>query len=64
VNILLAVINFTTSPNELWFYFTTVFWGIGLLGHAFSTWGINSMLGSNWEDKKTQELVDKMSSGK
>lgn len=33
VNIILAVINFFTTPHRVWFYWITLFWGIGLISH-------------------------------
>ncbi len=34
VNVLLAVLNLTLSPNTLWFYWPLLGWGLGLAGHA------------------------------
>ena len=39
VNIMLVIINLVTSPDTLWFYWVTIFWGIGLIGHAISVYG-------------------------
>ena len=39
VNLMLVVINLVTSPNHLWFYWVTVFWGIGIIWHAISVYG-------------------------
>jgi hypothetical protein len=36
VNILLLVINLATSPDDLWFYWPLLGWGIGLTGHAYA----------------------------
>ena len=30
VNIILIVINLVTSPDSLWFYWVTIFWGVAL----------------------------------
>jgi len=59
INILLIVINLVTSPQSLWFYWVTVFWGIGILIHAWNIFGHNSLLGKDWEDKKIQKYMDK-----
>jgi len=56
VNIMLAVINLVTSPDTLWFYWVTVFWGIGLIWHAISVYG---KLGKEWEEKKIKEIMEK-----
>jgi len=34
VNLLLLIINFTTSPRHLWFQWPLMGWGIGLLFHG------------------------------
>ncbi|RZJ71208.1 2TM domain-containing protein [Flavobacterium sp.] len=36
-----------------------IFWGVGLLVHALSTFGAEMFLGSNWEAKKIREIMDK-----
>ena len=33
VNIILAIINLIFSPNEIWFWWVSLFWGIGLISH-------------------------------
>ena len=59
VNIVMIIINLVTSPNRLWFYWVSVFWGIGLIFHAYSVFGKNKMLGDEWEEKKVKEYMDK-----
>lgn len=38
---------------------TALFWGIGLVAHGASVFGKNILFGSNWEEKKIQEFMDK-----
>lgn len=45
-----------TDLNNYW---TAIFWGIGLLGHALSVFLPNFILGKDWEEKKIRELMDK-----
>ena len=53
VNIFLFAINVMTSPGSWWFVFPLFGWGIGLAIHTFDTfWG-----GSDWEDRKLEELT-------
>jgi len=40
-------------------YSTAIFWGIGLAFHAFGVFGMDILLGKNWEDRKIKELMDK-----
>jgi len=56
VNIMLVIINLVTSPDTLWFYWVTVFWGIGVIWHAISVFGKR---GKNWEEKKIKEIMEK-----
>ena len=50
----LFILNMITSPDHLWFYWPMLGWGIGILAHAISTFGI----GKDWEDKKIKQLMD------
>lgn len=59
VNVILAAFNFIHEPHNLWFYWVTIFWGIGLVSHAFSTFGPGRRMGKAWEDKKVKEYMDR-----
>jgi hypothetical protein len=60
INILLIVINLATSPKHLWFYWVTIFWGIGVLFHAAHTYLFRGkFLGKDWEEKKIKEIMEK-----
>ena len=37
VNIILIIINVLFSRGEWWFYWVTLFWGIGLVSHYLKT---------------------------
>jgi hypothetical protein len=38
VNALLIIINLSTSPDKLWFYWPLLGWGIGLAAHGFGVY--------------------------
>ena len=59
VNVVMIIINLVTNPNHLWFYWVTVFWGIGIIFHATSVFGKHRVLGDDWEEKKIKEYMDK-----
>ena len=59
VNIGLVVVNLLTSPEKLWFYWVTIFWGVGLLIHAFTTFGGKVFLGREWEEQKIKDYMEK-----
>jgi len=60
VNILLIVINLITSPDKLWFFWVTIFWGIGIVLHASRVFILKGkFLGKEWEEKKIKEIMEK-----
>jgi len=58
VNIAIFIFNMLTSPNDLWFIYPMVGWGIGLTIH-FIVVSLGGKWGSAWEDKKIKELMEK-----
>jgi len=64
VNVFLIISkSFSTGEFEdLWewqTYNTAIFWGIGILFHAFNVFGMGVLLGKDWEDRKIKELIEK-----
>lgn len=60
MNLVLLIINLITSPGSLWFYWVTVFWGIGVLIHASNTFVLKGkFLGEDWEEKKIKKIMEK-----
>jgi len=43
-----------------WFYWPLLGWGVGTAAHGFAVFGIGGFLGSDWEQKKTKDLMNKM----
>jgi hypothetical protein len=60
VNVVLITINLITSPFVIWFYWVTVFWGIGVFWHAMGVFVLNRFPGANWEKKKIEEIMGEM----
>lgn len=54
----LVFINLYTYPKYLWFVWPMLGWGFGLTMHALKTFGV----GSNWEEKQIQKILDKQNS--
>ncbi len=50
-------INYKTSWEFKWFWFSAGGWGIGLFAHAFSVFWINGFLGKSWEQRKIQQFM-------
>ena len=60
INVLLIIINLITSPGSLWFYWVTIFWGIGVLLHGLKVFVFKGkFLGEEWEKKKIKEIMEK-----
>lgn len=50
----LIVLNILTSPGYLWFFWPMIGWGLGVVAHAVTTFGI----GKDWEERKIKELME------
>ena len=60
VNIGIIIINLVKSPDNLWFYWVTIFWGIGILFHARNIFVPNSkFLGKEWREKQIKKRMKK-----
>ncbi len=57
VNTVLVVINLLMSPEYLWFIWPILGWGVGLIIHAFTTFG--NVMGKSWEERKIKEIMEK-----
>jgi hypothetical protein len=59
VNSLLFLIDITTSPDTLWFYWPLFGWGIGIVMHVVYVFGFGHWFGQDWEEKKIKEIMDR-----
>ena len=60
INIFLVVINYLTNPNEWWCYFVTIAWGIGVICHFISVFGLGGLFNDEWRENKIDEEMKKM----
>jgi sensor histidine kinase YesM len=51
----LIIVNLMTSPDDIWFYWPMLGWGIGLAAHGMSIFAI----GKRWEERKIREILEK-----
>lgn len=51
----LIIVNLTTTPDDIWFYFPMLGWGIGIAAHGMNVFAI----GKKWEEKKIREILEK-----
>lgn len=59
INAILAAFNLLHEPHNIWFYWVTIFWGIGVVIHAISVFGGQNQKVKNWEQKKVDEYMKK-----
>jgi len=59
INLGLFLLNILTTPDDLWFYWVMLAWGIGLAAHAVVVYGFSSVFGDEWEERKIREIMDK-----
>jgi len=59
INLSLFLLNILTTPDNLWFYWVMLAWGIGLTVHAVVVYGFSNVLGDEWEERKIREIMDK-----
>ncbi len=57
VNIFLVLLNLFVTPDYLWAVFPILGWGIGLVAHAVSVFGLFGIGTSAWEDRKVREFM-------
>lgn len=59
VMIFLIFINLYFTPEYLWFFWTLIGWGIGVLLHALGVFNLIPFFGKDWEQKKIDEIIKK-----
>ena len=64
VNAFLFAIDYLGGPEEWWFYWPLLGWGIGLAAHALNTFVAVRAFGADWEERKARELMEKHGSGR
>lgn len=57
-NILFLIINILSTPKQLWFYWITIFWGVGIATQAASLFWQSPKFGKKWEERKVQEYLN------
>lgn len=56
VNVILFALNAITSFGDWWFYWVTIFWGIGLLAHFLRIFVLTGKLDDNREKMIEKEM--------
>jgi Na+/melibiose symporter-like transporter len=59
VNLFLVLVNYLSDWDHKWFYWVAIFWGWGIVAHAFKVFGFLGLFGPDWEQRKIKELMEK-----
>ncbi len=54
---LLIGVNLYFMPQQIWWYWSAIFWGIGVAIHGISAFG-DGFYGTDWEFQKVNELLE------
>ena len=54
-----VLLNWAINPSFWWVVFPAVAWGVGLAAHAVSVLFEDNLFGSEWEARKTRELLER-----
>ncbi|MFS8131322.1 MAG: 2TM domain-containing protein [Candidatus Dojkabacteria bacterium] len=63
VNTLLLIVNLVTSPHSLWFYWVSLFWGIGLLIQGLNIFAFGNLL-KGLENKMLENEIESIKKNK
>lgn len=52
------VLNLLTSPNELWFFWPLIGWGVGVLFHGMKVFNYSPFMTKDWEARKMKQFME------
>lgn len=58
VNFILFALNFLTSPNDWWFLWVVLFWGIGLISHFLRVYVIGEKFLGGYREKMVEKEME------
>ena len=53
----LCVVNLMTNPDNIWFLWTALFWGIGIISHGLSAFEVFNLFNPDWEKKQIEKRL-------
>ncbi|MET4559488.1 2TM domain-containing protein [Lysinibacillus parviboronicapiens] len=59
VNIGLIIINLFSSQDGIWFIYTLLGWGIGIVVHGITVFSRGRIFGDEWEKKQLEKYMNK-----
>ena len=60
VNVILLIINLIFFEGEWWFYWVTLFWGIGLVSHFIKTFIVFDKFNEKHRESMIEKEMEKM----
>jgi len=57
-NTALLVINLMTTPENLWFIWPLLGWGIGIVMHGMKVFNYSPLFGKDWEERKIRAFME------
>ncbi|AMK14858.1 2TM domain-containing protein [Methanobrevibacter olleyae] len=60
VNLMLAILNILSSPNNWWFMWVSFFWGFGLVSHFLKTFVFYEKFDEKLRDSMIEKEIEKM----
>lgn len=54
----LYILNITVSPDYLWVVWPALGWGIGIILHAISLFGLFGVFGADWERRQFEKRMN------
>ncbi len=52
------VLNLLTTPDQLWFFWPLIGWGVGVLFHGMKVFNYSPFLSKDWEARKMKEFME------
>lgn len=62
VGIFFFAMNMATDPHDIWFFFPLLPWGVGILIHYFTTFGLpgTKILSDEWEREELEKEIERL----
>ena len=52
------VLNLLTTPDQLWFFWPLIGWGVGVIFHGMKVFNYSPFLSKDWEARKMKEFME------
>jgi|SRR5690606_4597480 len=60
INLIFILINYMTNGFEYaWFWWVTIWWGVGVAFHGLKVFGLHLIFSKDWEQRKIRQFMEK-----